>query len=84
MVHTYAQGFPGATNGSLVCEYNDTHCERSDAGQNAFALHNQLHPRGYRLSAAIMGLASAASREVSSRFIGQRVDANGRMSRCSC
>jgi hypothetical protein len=25
MVHTYAQGFPGATNGSLVCEYRLRH-----------------------------------------------------------
>lgn len=81
MVHTYAQGFPGATNGSLVCEYNDTHCERNDAGQNAFALHNQLHADGYRLPASILALASAPTREVHARFVGQRRDRNGNMRR---
>ena len=47
------------------------------SGQNAFALHNQLHPQGYRPSPAIMALATAPYREISSKFIGQRVDVNG-------
>ena len=64
MVHTYAQGFPGASNGSLVCEWEDTHCERNDAGQNAYALHNQLFPEGYRLPPNIRALATAPFREV--------------------
>ena len=81
MVHTYAQGLPGATNGSLMCEWNDTHCERNDAGQNAFALHNQMQPDGYRLPPEVYALASAETREVSSKFIGQSIDANGNMAK---
>lgn len=65
MVHLYAQGFPGMTNGSLVCEWKDTHCERNDAGQNAYALHNQLFADGYRPSASIRRLSVAPYREVS-------------------
>ena len=64
MVHTYAQGFPGSTNGSLVCEWNDTHCERNDAGQNAYALHNLLFKEGYRPSASIRAFSVAPYREV--------------------
>jgi len=79
MVHLYAQGFPGMTNGSLVCEWKDTHCERNDAGQNAYALHNQLFADGYRPSASIRRLSVAPYREVRGTFIGQRVDANGIM-----
>lgn len=41
--------------------------------------HNQIHPSGYRLPAEIMALASAETREISSTFIGQRVDINGNM-----
>eukprot|EP01045_Picozoa_sp_COSAG04_P036024 COSAG04_NODE_8587_length_954_cov_0.768421_1_plen_239_part_10 len=79
MVTIYAQGLPGSTNGSLMCEWNDTHCERNDAGQNVFALHNLMMKDGYRLPPHVMALASAETREVSSKFIGQSVDINGNM-----
>ena len=36
----------------------------NDAGQNAYALHNQLFPEGYRLPAHIRRLSTAAHREV--------------------
>eukprot|EP01052_Picozoa_sp_SAG31_P038062 SAG31_NODE_5015_length_2800_cov_2.011847_1_plen_446_part_00 len=62
-----------------MCEWNDTHCERNDAGQNVFALLNLMHPSGYRLPPPIMALASTETREVSSSFIGQAVDINGNM-----
>ena len=65
MVTIYAQGLPGSTNGSLMCEWNDTHCERNDAGQNVFALHNLMMKDGYRLPPHVMALASAETREVS-------------------
>ena len=81
MVTIYAQGLPGSTNGSLMCEWNDTHCERNDAGQNVFALQNLMIKDGYRLPPPTLALASAETREVSAKYIGQAVDINGNMGR---
>ncbi len=81
--HLYAQGLPGMTH--MVCEDADSHCERADNAQNVFALLNMMHAAGdgdgdgdgYVVPAAIFNLTRAPVREVSGRFVGQRVDANG-------
>ena len=65
-----------------VCEVKDAHCERTNDGQNALTLLNAIRARdgssvGHRPAASTLGLSRIApSREVRSRWLGQKRTAN--------
>ena len=75
-VHTYVNGLG---EHPPVCEYKDSHCERTTDSQNALVLLNTLKVvagAGYSPAAATLALAALPVREVRSRWLGQNRTAN--------
>jgi hypothetical protein len=90
-IETYLHGLEGAV--PLTCSLEDPHCEGPTEAINpevgtgepmtvlAISLYNFRHPRGYRPTPEIVGIAQLPTRVVQHRHLGQNVTTNGNEAR---